>query len=104
MLPNTVVGTFVGTGAPINVAIGFNPDFMLVTNVTDGDTVQTAFRGLNAAGAATEIGGVGAANADNALDLTYEGPTGQGFTAGTDLSELGKVYGYLAIRTGPGAG
>lgn len=103
MNPQVVVGTYTGTGAAINVVLGFKPDFVLVTNVTDGDIIATAFRGLNAAGGATEIAAAVVTNADNGLTLTYEGTTGEGFTVGTDYSESAKVYGYLAVRSGPGA-
>lgn len=103
MNPQVVVGTYTGTGSAVNVVLGFKPDFVLVANITDGDIISTAFRGLTAAGASVDIAAAVAANADNALTLTYEGTTGEGFTAGTDLSESAKVYGYLAVRSGPGA-
>jgi len=103
MLPNTVVGTYTGNGAAKNILLGFKPDFVLVVNITDGDIMSTGFRGLTAAGASVDIGAAVAANADNALTLTYEGTDGEGFTVGTDLSENAKVYGYLAVRSGPGA-
>jgi hypothetical protein len=103
MIPSTVVGTYTGTGAAINVVLGFKPDFLLVFNATDGDIVGIAGRGITAAGAGIDIGAAAAANAADAFTLTYEGATGEGFTAGTDYSESGKVYGYLAIRSGPGA-
>lgn len=97
------VGTYTGTGAAVNVVLGFKPDFVLVANVTDGDILATAWRGLTAAGAGIDVAAAVAANADNDLTLTYEGTSGEGFTAGTDISENGKVYGYLAVRSGPGA-
>lgn len=103
MFPNTVVGKYTGTGAAVNVVLGFKPDFLLVTNITDGDIIGSAFRDGTAAGASTDIGAAAATNADNALTLTYAGADGEGFTAGTDFSESGKVYGYLAIRSAPGA-
>jgi hypothetical protein len=105
MIPSTVVGTYTGTGAAQNIVIGFKPDFLLVVNVTDGDIIHTAFRGLTAAGAGVDIAAAVVGNADNDLTLTYGSATtaGEGFTVGTDASESGKVYGYLAIRSGPGA-
>jgi hypothetical protein len=102
MIPSTVVGTYTGTGAAQNIVIGFKPDFLLVTNITDGDIIHTGFRGLTAAGAGVDIAAA-VGNADNDLTLTYAGTSGEGFTVGTDASESGKVYGYLAIRSGPGA-
>lgn len=103
MVPSVKVGTYTGTGAAVNVVLGFKPDFVQVTNITDADIVATAFRGLTAAGAGVDTAAAVAANADNDLTLTYAGTTGEGFTAGTDISENGKVYGYIALRSGPGA-
>lgn len=103
MFPNTVVGTYTGNGAAKNIVLGFKPDFVLVANITDGDIMATGWRGLTAAGAGVDIGAAVAANADNDLTMDYEGALGEGFTVGTDLSENAKVYGYLAIRSAPGA-
>ena len=103
MIPSTAVGTYTGTGAVVNVVLGFKPDFLLIVNITDGDIVHMGFRGLTAAGASVDIAAAVAANAADALTLTYEGTTGEGFSVGTDASESAKVYGYLAIRSGPGA-
>jgi hypothetical protein len=104
MIPSTVVGSYTGTGAAVSVVLGFKPDFLQVFNVTDGDIAGVAFRGLGAAGASIDIGAAVAPNAaDGISSMSYEGTTGEGFTVGTDLSESGKVYGYVAIRSGPGA-
>jgi hypothetical protein len=103
MIPSVVIGTYEGTGAAINIVIGFKPDFVLVANTEDGDIIGTAWRGLTAAGAGIDIAAAVAANAADALTLTLEATTGEGFTVGTDYSESGKTYGYLALRSGPGA-
>ncbi len=102
MIPSTVVGTYTGTGAAINVILGFKPDFLIVINYTDGDIVGLWNRAVHAAGTSTDIGAAAATNADNAF-TAYAGATGEGFTAGTDFSENAKVYGYFAARSGPGA-
>jgi hypothetical protein len=103
MNPQVVVGTYTGTGAAVNVVLGFKPDFVLIANVTDGDILGAAFRGISPAGSAIDIAAAAITNAADALTLTYEGTTGEGFTVGTDYSESAKVYGYLAVRSGPGA-
>lgn len=107
MIPSTAVGTYTGTGAAINVILGFKPDFLIVTNYTDGDIIGTWNRAVNAAGTSTDIGAAAATNADNGFTAyplaTTASPAGEGFTAGTDFSESGKVYGYFAARSGPGA-
>lgn len=103
MNPQVVVGTYEGTGAAINIVLGFKPDMVLIANTEDADVLALAFRGLTAAGAAIDVAAAVAANADNGLTLTYEGTDGEGFSVGTDYSEAGKTYGYLAVRSGPGA-
>lgn len=102
MIPSTVVGTFTGTGAAVNVVIGFKPDYVRIINVTDRDISHEWFRGIMADGTSVDDGAALATNADNGVSA-YAGTTGEGFTAGTDISENGKVYGYVAIRSGPGA-
>ncbi len=103
MIPSTVVGTYEGTGAAIDIVLGFKPDFVLIANTEDADVLALAFRGLTAEGAAIDVAAAVAGNADNGLTLTLEAATGEGFRVGTDYSEAGKTYGYLAIRSGPGA-
>lgn len=91
-------GTFTGTGAAINVPLGFIPDFLFVVNVTDGDLIHTWFNGMTA-GTTVDIGAAAVANADNGI-TAYAGSAGAnpaGFTAGTDISESGKVYRYFAV-------
>jgi hypothetical protein len=102
MIPNTVVGTFTGTGAAINVVIGFKPDYIRIINVTDRDISHEWFRDIMADGTSVDDGAALATNAADGISA-YAGTTGEGFTVGTDISESGKVYGYVAIRSGPGA-
>lgn len=103
----TKIGTYEGTGAALNFSIGFAPDFIEVINAEDGDSKWTWFRGMAAASAIFEQNVVDngtTGNASMALDTTngitaYDGTktAGEGFTVGTDLSENGKTYRYLAI-------
>lgn len=103
MIPSIAIGTYDGTGAARNIVLGFKPDFLLIANTEDSDVLALAFRGIMAEGSAIDVAAAVAANADNGLTLTYEGATGEGFTVGTDYSENGKTYGYVAMRSGPGA-
>lgn len=102
MIPSTVVGTFTGTGAALNVVLGFKPDYVRVVNVTDRDITHEWFRGIMADGTSVDTAAAVATNADNGISA-LAGTAGEGFVAGTDISENGKVYGYLAVRSGPGA-
>ena len=99
------VGTYTGTAAAINIAIGWTPDYVLVWNATDGDAKWEWFNGLGAADA------LATANHDTAQQslITSNGIdayTGSavsgseaavGFTVGTALSESAKVFRYIAI-------
>lgn len=103
MATSIKAGSYTGNGAAQNISIGFQPDFVLLVNATDGDIVALWFNGM-AAGTAVDIAAAAAANADNGITL-FTGSTtaGDGFTVGTDYSESAKVFYYLAIESGPGA-
>lgn len=103
MIPSSVIGTYTGNGLAKNIVIGFMPDFLIVTNVTDGTVVAFWYRGLHAAGTATDIVLAAAPNPDNAITAYNDPVNGAGFTVGTDYSVNAKVYGYAAFRSGPGA-
>lgn len=91
-------GTYTGTGAAINVQIGFIPDFVFIFNVTDSDIAHVFFNGMTA-GTSIDIAAAVAANAADGV-TAYAGSRGAnsaGFTVGTDASENAKVYRYFAI-------
>jgi len=97
------VGTYTGTGAAINIEIGFIPDYVRIWNATDGDICWEWFYGMGA-GDALQITN----HADTQLSLiTSNGvdaydpgdySNNLGFTVGTSLSESAKVFRYVAIR------
>lgn len=92
------VGTYTGTGAAITLELGFVPDYFRSVNITDGDITHEWFLGMTA-GTSIDTAAAVVANADNgvtAFDGTA-GATAAGLTLGTDLSESGKVYRYIAI-------
>lgn len=99
------IGSYTGTGAAINIELGFVPDYVEVFNATDGDASWRWFNGMGAADA------LALANHDTAQQslITSNGvdaytPTNfsgkKGFTVGTALSESAKVFRYIAIRSG----
>lgn len=100
--PQTHVGSVAGTAADLNVICGFQPDYVLVVNVTTMDRLEW-FRGSAGAIATSELGAA-AADADGiaALDSTTEG---EGFTidAAAVVNVNGNTLHFLAIRSGPGA-
>lgn len=102
MIPSTVIGKYTGNGAAQNVIIGFQPDALIVVNVTDATLVGLWFRSASAAGTSIDIAAAAAPNAADGF-TAYAGTAGQGFTVGTDYSVNAKVYSYIALRSGPGA-
>lgn len=92
------IDTYTGTGAAINVQIGFVPDYVRIVNITDGDYTMEWFNGMTA-GTSIDTAAAVAANAADGI-TAYAGTSGgnsAGFTVGTDGSESGKVYRYVAI-------
>lgn len=105
------VGTYEGTGAAINISLGFTPDYLRIVNVEDGDIGWEWFNGLGAGDAFQ-----GTNHADTQFSLitsngvdTYAGSSTSGseaavgFTVGTTLSENTKTYRYIAIAESDGS-
>lgn len=103
-------GTFAGTGAAVNVELGFVPDYVKVVNVTDGDDCWEFFGGMTDGHAIYTRAVTDNATTGNASmaritanGISQRSPTDyaskQGFTAGTALSESGKTFAYVAVRT-----
>lgn len=90
-------GTFVGTGAAINISLGFTPACVKLFNVTDGDVTFEWFDSM-AAGTAIQTDTAVAKLASNGIS-PYAGAAGSGaagFTAGSSCSETGKTMAYIA--------
>lgn len=94
------IGTVTGTGAAINVSCGFIPDYVEVTNFTDGDQIDKWYAGM-ANGTSVQINTAVASRASNGIS-TYAGDSthAPGFTIGSGISESAKVLYYVAIRGG----
>ena len=109
-MANIKVGTYEGTGAAINISLGFTPDYIIVWNAEDGDAKWEWFNGLGAGDA------LATANHDTAQQslITSNGidayagsnasgsEAAEGFTVGTALSESGKTFRYVAIGDAAG--
>lgn len=92
-------GKFTGTGAILNVPLGFIPDLVLIINVTDGTSVEFFINDTTAptgsvdidttAGPVTDAGGITAYAGDSS--------NAKGFTVDAGNSVSGKVYRYVAL-------
>ncbi len=107
MIPNTVVGQTTGTGAAINVVLGFLPDKVELVNRTTGATLEW-YRGAGIAGGSkkTVVAGTVTIVTGAASVAPYESATlGAGFTIPADaqVNVAANVIDYVAIRSGPGA-
>lgn len=105
MNPNIRTGKVEGTGAAVDVVLGFVPDYVEVVNVEDGDAKYQWFKGMtdghaiqSVNNAATQFSRI---TANGISEL--EGEDGAGFTIGSAISENGKDLYYLAVRNGVAA-
>ncbi len=101
-------GTYTGTGAAINIALGFKPTYVRIWNITDGDICWEWFNGMTAGHALQQANHDTAQNSritSNGISqyAGVAGTTPEGFTVGTALSESGDTFGYYAARCGSGA-
>lgn len=98
MLPNFITGTVIGTGAAINVSLGFVPDYVRVVNVTDADQIDEWFSGMTD-GTSIQTNTAVATRASNGISAyAGSGATAPGFTIGSGISETAKVLRYFAVR------
>lgn len=92
-------GVFTGTGAAVNVVIGFVPDYVRIINVTDGDETFEWF-GTMADGTAIRTQLAVASQATQGVTALRSETLGAGFTVGAAISEAAKVYHYIAFSEG----
>jgi hypothetical protein len=105
MAAEVTTGSYTGTGAAINIELGFVPDYVEIFNATDGDASWRWFSGMAAGNA---LAFANHASAQQSL-ITSNGVTAYtptdyvnnaGFTVGSALSESAKVFRYIAVRNG----
>lgn len=89
-------GSFEGTGAALDVSLGFDPVCVILINSEDGDMVGFYIKGMSgsvdidaAAGPLTDAGGIAAYAGD--------GSNARGFSVDAGNSESGKTYHYVAF-------
>lgn len=90
-------GSTTGTGAAINISLGWEPAYVRVFNVTDGDTVDE-WTSAMADGTSITISAAAATRATNGI-TPYDGSTSaaKGFTIGSGISESGKSLAWVAF-------
>lgn len=101
-------GAALGTGAAINISLGFIPDYVKVINLTDGNVVYE-WTGDFAAGYAAksqnvvDSGATGNSSqsiitANGISPFAGSGAAAPGFTIGSAISVAAKNLAYIAIR------
>lgn len=106
MIPNTVIGSVTGTGAAINVVVGFKPDYIKLVNRTSGAMLEW-FRSAGTAGGSRKmvVAGTVTVVTGAASVADFAGTTGEGFTIPADaqVNVNTQLIDYFASRSGPGA-
>ena len=104
MAADTVVGSYVGTGAAIELQLGFIPDHIRIWNETDGDETYEWFSGMTAGhalktanSASTQLTKI---TANGISTLAGDYAKKKGLTIGSAVSENGKTFRYVATRNG----
>jgi hypothetical protein len=102
---NIKVGKVVGTGAALNISLGFIPDYFRIINYTDGTRTDEWFEGMTDGHSIATIAAAGPVkNTTNGV-TPYAGSSSlpKGITIGTAISTSGKDLYYFACRTSSGA-
>ena len=107
MIPGTVVGQVTGTGAAINVALGFQPDYIKLNNRTTGAMLEW-FRAAGTAGGSRKTivtGVVTVVTGAASISALASATVGEGFVVPVDaqVNVAAQIIDYFASRSGPGA-
>lgn len=105
MNPQIYIGQVTGTGAAIDIEIGFVPDHVEVMNATSGRRIDW-FANMGAGKGLVDGPSVTTALLSSNGISAYAGSTakGPGFTIGTDaVNTSTQVIYWKATRNGPGA-
>lgn len=94
-------GTVTGTGAAINVPLGFVPDYVKVFNITDGDQTDEWMTGMSAGTSIQTNTAVAARSTNGISPFNGSAVAARGFTIGSGISENGKLLGWVAFRNIP---
>jgi hypothetical protein len=99
---STKIGVVTGTGAALNVSLGFIPDYVRIV-AEDGSANTEWFEGM-AEGSAVRAtnGALAAVAAPNGIATFVGSNVPKGFTIGAGTSQAGKKLFYFAARTSSG--
>lgn len=104
MPTNIKTGTVTGTGAALNVSLGFSPDHVTVINDTTNDRLEW-YSSLPAGNAYKRLaaGGGSKITTGGISQFAGSGTQQTGFTIGTDaVNGSGNTLRYVALANGPG--
>ena len=101
---STKIGVVTGTGAALNVSLGFIPDYVRIVT-EDASRNSEWFEGMAEGSAVSASGGAVAVLAAPNGIATFVGTSSapKGFTIGATVSQAGKRLFYFAARTSSGA-
>lgn len=106
MATNVKTGTYTGTGAALNVSLGFEPDYVKIWRTDVISVSDEWFSGMAAATSLTSATDAAAAALRAAPHgvTVYPGAAGvsAGFSVGANLSVNTGTYRFVAIENGPG--
>lgn len=104
-MQNTKTGTVTGTGAALNISIGFIPDHVLVVNGSGAETLEW-FSSMAAASAFKTVtaGTRSVISSGGITAFSGSATAGQGFTIGADadVNVNTEVLRYIAWGNTPG--
>ncbi len=106
-LSNVVFGSQDGTGANIDIKLGFVPTHVKVVNVESATIEQLDwYQGMADASAIKTVTGTVARTKITTLGITMLNSTFLGFRIGTDadVNVAGETIVWEAVRNGPGSG
>lgn len=100
----TKAGSYTGSGAALNISVGFIPDYVMVCQVSATPSADVWFGGFAALTSLTISGTAALRASPNGISAFAGTPAlaGQGFTVGAGLSANAQLYYYIAIQNGPG--
>lgn len=89
--------SYIGTGASLNISVGFIPEALIIINVSDGTPV-VFWDDLMPGGTSVDMAAAAGSNAAGSISA-FPGASanGMGFSTGVDNSVNGKVYHYIAF-------
>ena len=91
------VDSYVGTGAAVDVVLGWVPDYVRIIQTTDGNLTGEWFDGMNDGTSINTAADV-TLNSSNGVSKLLDAVKGRGFTVGTAFSTNGKTYRFHAVR------